>query len=170
MILSTLMTSLAMGNWSHTPSPANDESAPPSVGNEGELTLTQGKKSRKYALDLVAWVVEQEADAPAAYLKILGEPAYGQPELAFYVKLPEGVEDRELLNTPLKLLATGPGGQGESYAFFPDDDHKVLFTEGAFTLIAMTGSGPWQIDVGVELQSEDKSFKGFMKAKLTGLS
>ena len=170
MVQATLLTGLAMGNWGSTPSPDSDTTAPRPVGNEGELKLTQGKRERIYALDVVRWAVSESDSAMTPYLKILGEPSYGQPEMALYVKLPVGVEDKALLHMPLDLLATEPGFETQAYALFPDDDHKVHFEQGSFTLIRMTGSGPWQIDAEIECQTEEKSFTGFLKSKLTGMS
>lgn len=140
-----LLVLLAMGNWGNTPSPPLDSNAPDPVGNEGELVL-----------DGETYLI-QSARLSGGSLSLLGERVGGNPRFSLSATFSGGDVDAESLR--------GASLGVDSGTVEVDGDQRAI-SGGSIKLSSASGSGPWEVDGEVVLNSSQGSLQGTLRARV----
>jgi hypothetical protein len=155
--LSTLFYLLAMGNWVGSYSPPVDESAPEAVGNAGTLTLEGDGENLEFSLQPLRLYKSPEH----TLLRIEGEPVSQRPGVLLMIDVSEIPQLQE--HPALEVEETAALGGKISSGPWPQ---PVNVTSGSLAITSMTGSGPWEMDADIALQTSQGPFRGQIKARL----
>ena len=157
--LKTLFYLLAMGSWVGTHSPPLDEDAPDAVGNAGSLELQGDGETLEFSLQ--AMKLYESSDF--RLLRIEAEPVANRPGLLLLLEVSELTRLRKL---PARKVEETPAVGGKiSSGPWPE---PVTVKSGQVTLTSLTGSGPWEMDAEIALQTSQGPFTGRLQARLVG--
>ena len=158
----TLSTSLlylfAMGSWVGSYSPPVDESAPDAVGNAGTLTLEGDGEQLEFSLQPLKLYKSPDHKL----LRIEGEPESQRPGIILMLEVSELKQLQE--HPAIEVEETAALGGKISSGPWPE---SVTVTSGRLTMTSMTGSGPWEIDADLALQTSQGQFTGRLQARLS---
>lgn len=151
-MLSTV--TLAMGNWGNTPTPPDDESAPPAVGNDGELRL-EGQRLLVHSARL------RDLDGHSV-LQVEGEHVHGVPLFQLAFRLPDSLDPgqpKRLAGQDIPLLL----GEFQETLDLP---HCGSAGSGTLSVSAVTGEGPWEVDGELEITCDSEAMNGEIRFRL----
>ncbi|MCA9778545.1 MAG: hypothetical protein KC800_17575 [Candidatus Eremiobacteraeota bacterium] len=153
----TLLCLLAMGNWVSSHTPPLDEDAPEAVGNAGTLDLQGDGEMLEFSLQPMK--LYQSSDV--RLLRIEGEPASDGPGLLLLLDVSDVPK---LSEQPAHEVEETPALGGKiSSGPWPE---PVTVKSGRITITSATGSGPWEVDADVALQTSKGPFTGKLQARL----
>lgn len=150
-----LLTSLALGNWGNTPSAPNDPDAPSSSGNEGELRLEHDGSEFTYLV--------QSARFHGGTLNLDGESLNGSPQFVLTAELSDSSASDDLGKIRGQSLRVAASG---SKVWIEESGDFSTVTGGVLTVTNVTGSGPWEIDATLQLNSAEGAITGTLSAKV----
>lgn len=140
-----------MGSWGKTPTPANDSDAPGPAGNDGELTLQIDGQSRRFLVQSARLTSER-----SPYLVVEGEMVGGTPQFELLADLPNPELPQDLGRLEHVPLRLAPSKIGED----------LPVAGGRLRLLQITGSGPWEIDADLELDTPLGMIQGNLQARV----
>lgn len=146
LLLSTV--TLAMGNWGNTPTPPDDQSAPPAVGNDGELHL-EGQTLLVHSARL------KDLDGHHV-LQIEGEHVHGVPLFQLAFRLSESFDPAQpklLSGRHIPLLL----GEFQETLDLPRCGSADT---GNLVISTVTGEGPWEVDGELEIHCDADAMSG----------
>lgn len=147
----SLLFLFALGSWGKTPTPANDPNAPASSGNDGELTLQVDGQSRSFLVQSARLTSEQ-----SPYLVIEGETLGEAPQFVLRADLPNPELPQDLGRLKHVPLLLTPSQIGQD----------LPVAGGRLRLLQITGSGPWEIDAELELDTPQGMVQGSLQARV----
>ena len=152
LLLSTV--SMAMGNWGNTPTPPDDQSAPPAVGNDGELHL-EGQTLLVHSARL------KDLDGHQV-LQVEGEHVRGVPLFQLAFRLSESLDPGQpklLSGHHIPLLL----GEFQDTLDLP---YCGSAGSGELAISAVTGEGPWEVDGELEIACDSEAMNGKISFRL----
>lgn len=155
--LSKLFCLLAMGGWVGSYSPPVDENAPDPVGNAGTLTLEGDGEKLEFSLQPLRLYRSPDHKL----IRIEGEPESQRPGVLLLIDVSELARLRDHPADEVEEIAA----LGGKIASGPWPD-PVTVTSGRMAITSMTGSGPWEVDADIALQTSQGPFTGRLQARL----
>lgn len=147
-----------MGSWVGSYSPPVDGNAPDPVGNAGTLTLEGDGEKLEFSLQPLKLYKSPDHKL----LRIEGEPESQRPGIILMIDVSELKQLQEHPATEIEETAA-IGGKISSGPW----PESVTVTSGRLTITSMTGSGPWEIDADLALQTSQGPFTGRLQARLS---
>ncbi len=155
--LTNLLYLLAMGSWVGSYSPPVDENAPDAVGNAGNLTLEGDGEKLEFSLQPLKLYKSPDHKL----IRIEGEPEAERPGILLMLDVSDVEQLQE--ESAAKVEETAALGGKISSGPWPE---SVTVTSGQMKVTSITGSGPWEVDADIALQTSQGPFTGRLQARL----
>ena len=155
---------LAMGNWVNSQTAPLDPDAPGPSGTAGSLRVSRSGEESELAVHQASLLRQGEG----RYLFVEGEPSGSGPSFALAIHLSETTQKRfdQASYKTSDRFPVRPDSAIVGSVEDPESNQQVTVTQGAFRVLSVTGSGPWELDAELELEVSGGDISAFLKARV----